>query len=96
MTVDQQAILIRLVSHYTGLVNYDHAAARLEEVTAVLDETFFAWYGPTSEGSAVYFRVAGPTIVIEYSPQQLGGDAAEHIHGIYRDPSNDYGARYTS
>jgi len=57
--------------------------------------------GPTPEGttwalaSATYFCVAGPSIVIKYSPQQLG-NAAEHTHGIYRDPSNDYGARYTS
>jgi hypothetical protein len=32
--------------------------------------------------------------VIEYSPQQMGGNAANHIHGIYRDPTNDYGAKY--
>jgi hypothetical protein len=33
--------------------------------------------------------------VIEYSPQSMGGDATMHIHGIYRDPTNDYGAAIT-
>jgi hypothetical protein len=33
--------------------------------------------------------VQGPTIVIEYAPQ--GG--VDHIHTIYRDPTNDYGAK---
>jgi hypothetical protein len=73
-------------------------------VQSALDQTYLAWYGPTAQGSAAYFRVTGPTVVIEYSPQGgggtgtgLGGAATNlHIHGIYRDPTNDYGAKYTS
>lgn len=95
LDTDQQQRLIELVSFYTGLVNDDHAAARLAEVTDVLDQTYFAWYGPTEDGSAAYFRVAGPTIVIEFSPQAQDGDPTDHIHGIYRDPSNDYGVKFT-
>ncbi|MFN8539417.1 MAG: DUF3500 domain-containing protein [Thermomicrobiales bacterium] len=79
--------------HYTGLVNDEDAAARNAEVKANLAQTYLAWYGPTTKGSAAYFRVTGPTIVIEYSPQSMGGNAANHIHGIYRDPTNDYGAK---
>ena len=94
MTADQQAALLKLIGHYSGLVNDEDAAARMAEITATLDQTYLAWYGPTTKGSAAYFRVIGPTIVIEFSPQQMGGDAANHIHGIYRDPTNDYGAKY--
>ncbi len=54
-------------------------------------ETYFAWSGPTTNGSAAYFRIQGPTLVIEYAPQ--GG--VDHIHTIYRDPTNDYGAKFT-
>ncbi|MEO7910005.1 MAG: DUF3500 domain-containing protein, partial [Roseiflexaceae bacterium] len=53
------------------------AAARMAEITSTLDQTYFAWYGPTTHGSAAYFRITGPTLVIEYSPQQIGGDAAK-------------------
>ena len=95
MTADQQAAFLKLIGHYTGLGNDATAAARLAEIKSTLDQTYLAWYGPTTEGSAAYFRVSGPTIVIEYSPQQMGGDAANHIHGIYRDPTIDYGAKYT-
>ena len=94
LTDDQQALFINLIAHYTGLANDEHAAVRLEEVTSVLDDTYFVWYGPTDASGNAYFRVAGPTIVIEYSPQGMGGDPGDHIHGIYRDPSNDYGAGY--
>jgi hypothetical protein len=95
LTGDQRTALLHLVTHYTGLANDEDAALRLEEVTSTLDDTYIAWYGPTEAGSASYFRVAGPRIVIEYSPQGMGGNAADHIHGIYRDPSNDYGALFT-
>ncbi len=95
MTADQQAALLKLIGHYTGLINDEDAAARNAEIQATLDETYLAWYGPTTPGSAAYFRITGPTIVIEYSPQSMGGDAANHIHGIYRDPTNEYGAKLT-
>ena len=95
MTDDQRDALLRLVGHYTGLANASAAAARQAEVEADFDETCLAWYGSTTQGEAAYFRVSGPTIVIEYSPQEMGGNAANHIHGIYRDPTNDYGAKLT-
>ena len=44
-----------------------------------------------AHGSVAYFRIQGPTVLIEYAPQQ--GDL-NHIHTIYRDPTNDYGARF--
>jgi hypothetical protein len=95
MNAEQQAAFLKLIGHYTGLANEATAAARIAEVQSTLDQTYLAWYGPTTQGSAAYFRVTGPTIVIEYSPQQMGGNAANHVHGIYRDPTNDYGAKYT-
>ena len=98
MTADQRAALLRLVRHYTGLANDEDGAARTAEVEQRLDETYFSWRGPTTPGSAIYFRVTGPTLVIEYAAQGpgAGGGARtpSHIHGIYRDPTNDYAARY--
>ena len=69
----------------------------MREITNTLADTYFAWSGlPTKEGGA-YFRIQGPTLVIEYAPQALktrGPDGApEHIHTIYRDPTNDYGRK---
>jgi hypothetical protein len=95
MTSDQQAALLHLIGHYAGLANDEDAASRLAEITSTLDDTYFVWYGSTTEGEAGYFRITGPSLVIEYSPQGMGGDPSSHIHGIYRDPTNDYGAKYT-
>jgi uncharacterized protein DUF3500 len=103
MNKDQQAAFRKLIGHYDGLGNAANAAARMAEIESTLHQTYLAWYGPTTPGSAAYFRVVGPTLVIEYSPQGGGGNgfgvggaaSPQHIHGIYRDPTNDYGAKYT-
>ena len=44
---------------------------------------------PSTPGSVAYFRIQGPTLVVEYAPQKN----VDHIHTIYRDPTNDYGAK---
>jgi len=96
MTSEQQTAFVKLVDEYGGLANDEDAAAREAQLKTDLAQTYFAWYGPTTSGSPSYFRVTGPHVVIEYSPQQMGGDAADHIHGIYRDPTNDYGGTVCS
>lgn len=85
----QQALLIDLAREWIGILNDEGAAAKMAEVRANLPRTYFAWSGPTTPGSLAYFRIQGPTLVIEYAPQQ---NDPEHVHTIYRDPTNDYGA----
>jgi hypothetical protein len=85
----QQTILLDIVREWAGIMNNAFSTPRLTEIRADLPRTYFAWSGPTTAGSTAYFRIQGPTVVIEYSPQ----GSADHIHTIYRDPTNDYGAR---
>ena len=86
MSADQRAGLMRLIGRYTGLANDEDGAERTAEIQAALDETYFAWYGPTTPGSAVYFRVTGPTIVIEYAAQGPGGGGGRST-GPLRSPT---------
>ena len=71
----------------------------MAEIKAGLDDTWFAWSGPTTveagKNGRAYYRIQGPKLVIEYAPQRLGGDLAMHVHTIYRDPTNDYGEAFT-
>ena len=90
LSAPQQAMLWDLVHEWTGIMNDAFAEPRMTEVRANLADTYFAWSGPTTNGSAAYFRIQGPTLVIEYSPQ----NSVDHIHTIYRDPTNDYGAKF--
>jgi hypothetical protein len=93
MNAGQQAMLLDLAGEWAGIVHEQAAAARMAEIKANLPATWFAWSGPTTNGSPAYYRIQGPTLVIEYAPQPLGGDPTMHIHTIYRDPTNDYGKK---
>jgi hypothetical protein len=85
----QQAMLLDLAHEWVGILNDEAATGRMAEIKAALPSTYFAWSGPLTNGSAAYFRIQGPTLVIEYAPQR----DVTHIHTIYRDPTNDYGAK---
>jgi len=94
LTDKQRELLLDLAGEWTGIM-YDAAAkAKIDEIKKNIAETWFAWSGPTEKGSAAYFRIQGPTVIIEYAPQRLGGDSTKHIHTIYRDPTNDYGKKW--
>jgi len=90
----QQEVLLKLVKAPIGILNKVHAKPVMDRIIVDLDETWFAWFGPTEPGTATAFRIQGPTILMEYSPQRLGGDLTNHTHAMYRDPTNDYGVRF--
>ena len=91
LNANQQAMLFDLAGEWTGIIHDSAAAARMAEIKATLADTWFAWSGPTTNGSPAYFRIQGPTLLIEYAPQ----GSTNHIHTIIRDPSNDYGKELT-
>ncbi|MEP4077068.1 DUF3500 domain-containing protein [Haloferula sp.] len=91
---EQRAILMKLFSQWVNDLPEAAAAARLKEIEAQLDQTVFAWNGPHVVGSDMSYHFAGPGVIVEYSGQDLGGDPLDHLHSIYRDPSNEYGAKW--
>jgi hypothetical protein len=94
LTEKQREMLLDLASEWTGIMHEAVAKAKMDDLKQHVSETWFAWSGPTEKGSAAYFRIQGPTVIIEYAPQRLGGDPTKHIHTIYRDPTNEYGAKW--
>ena len=94
LTEKQREMVLDLASEWTGIMHDVVAKAKMDELKKNIAETWFAWSGPTEKGSAAYFRIQGPTVIIEYAPQRLGGDPTKHIHTIYRDPTNEYGKKW--
>jgi hypothetical protein len=90
-TAMQQTMLLDLVNEWVGILNDETAQAKMAEIRANIGNTYFAWSGSTTNGSAAYFRIQGPTVMIEYAPQ---GSGTDHIHTFYRDPTNDYGSKF--
>ena len=58
--------------------------------TAGLNNLRFAWAGAqqTGPGNPHYYRIQGPTIIIEYDNTQ---NNANHIHTVVRDLKADFG-----
>jgi Protein of unknown function (DUF3500) len=97
MNERQRAMLLDVIAEWAGIVHESAAAARMAELKADIDETWFAWSGPITAAPGTnitaYYRIQGPHLVIEYAPQRLGGDPSLHVHTMYRDPTNDYGKK---
>jgi hypothetical protein len=96
-----KAQLLALAGVYVGNLRDAHAAVRLREVAAHLEETWFAWAGGVSDDAVFYYRIHSPVILIEFDHQvpigttkinQPGKPTRAHIHTVVRTPNgNDYG-----
>jgi hypothetical protein len=90
LTKTQRDKLNQLIDAYVGLMTADIAAERMERLRkAGLDNIAFAWAGETERGKKHYYRVQGPTFLIEYDNAQNDGN---HIHSVWRDFNGDFGA----
>jgi hypothetical protein len=85
----QRDKLSQLIDVYAGLMAPDVAAERMERLRkAGLDNVTFAWAGETAKGKKHYYRVQGPTFLVEYDNTQNDGN---HIHSVWRDFDGDFG-----
>jgi hypothetical protein len=90
MSRAQRQMLIGLLEEYAFSMPADIAEERLEKIRkAGLDKVVFAWAGPIDKGQAHYYRVQGPTFLIEYDNTQ---NNANHVHAIWRDFKGDFGS----
>jgi hypothetical protein len=87
----QQKIFIQLLSIYIHRYTNSFALRMMQEIeTAGLNNLRFAWAGAhqPGPGNPHYYRIQGPTIIIEYDNTQ---NNANHIHTVIRDLKNDFG-----
>jgi hypothetical protein len=89
MTPAQRDLLMQIIDAYAGLMTPEVAADRLAKIkTAGLEQVAFAWAGPVERGAQHYYRVQGPTFLIEYDNVQNSGN---HVHAVWRDFNGDFG-----
>lgn len=96
LSEDQKKKLLGLAKQWFDLMPPDHAKRKKEQFFNAIDETWFAWNGPTVAGSDISYIIQGPSIIIEYANSERGGSSgsnpADHVHTIYRDLNNEYGS----
>jgi hypothetical protein len=89
MTGEQKEALRELLRGYAGRHRAEVAEADLKKIeTAGFDQVHFAWAGGVEPGEPHYYRVQGPTFLLEYDDTQ---NNANHIHTVWRDLANDFG-----
>ena len=89
MTPPQRELLMKVVDAYAGLMADDIAADRMGKIRgAGMDKVSFAWAGPLERGQKHYYRVQGPTFLIEFDNTQGNGN---HVHAVWRDFNGDWG-----
>lgn len=90
MTSEQAEQLMQLVGVYASRLRPELAERELGRIRAAgVDQIHFAWAGGAEPGQPHYYRIQGPTFLIEYDNRQNG---ANHIHSVWRDlTGGDFG-----
>lgn len=89
MNKKQAEMLTALLEEYAGNMPEEVGQARMAAVRkAGLEKIYFAWAGSLERGQGHYYRIQGPTFLIEYDNTQ---NNANHIHSVWRDFNGDWG-----
>lgn len=89
LKTEQKDLLVALVKEYA----FRHRAEVAEQDLAKIqmagwEKVAFAWAGGLEPGEKHYYRVQGPTFLLEYDNTQNDGN---HVHSVWRDFENDFG-----
>ena len=89
MTPVQIEALMDVLDSFVGLMSREIAADRMAKIAAAgTGNIAFAWAGGVERGQKHYYRVQGPTFLIEFDNTQNDGN---HVHSIWRDFKDDFG-----
>ena len=86
----QRDLLMQLIEEYARNMRPEVADEHLRRIReGGIERIHFAWAGPIDPGHAHYYRVHGPSVLIEFDNSQ---NDANHIHSVWHDPRNVFGA----
>ena len=89
MDASQRTALWAIIEEYATAQPAPIAEQRLAEVRgAGLDNIKFGWMGGAARGEPHYYRIQGPTFLIEYDNTQ---GESNHAHSVWRDFAGDFG-----
>jgi hypothetical protein len=89
MTAAQKELVLELLRFYANRMRPELAQAEMGRIEhAGLEKIHFAWAGSGNPGEPHYYRLQGPTFLIEYDNTQ---NDANHIHTVWRDLERDFG-----
>jgi len=85
----QAHALEQLIEQHASALPPAPAEERLARARAAgIQAVKFAWMGGTDKGQGHYYRIQGPTFLVEYDNTQ---NNAHHVHVVWRDFDGDFG-----
>jgi hypothetical protein len=88
MSKDQKRLLRDLLAEYLKNMPADIERQRRSEINKAGHENlYFSWWGSSERNERHYYRVQGPTFIIEYNNTQ---NSANHVHSIWRNIAGDF------
>jgi hypothetical protein len=93
LTESQQQLLRSLIDEYAQAMPAPVAEERWSAIEeAGWENVHFAWAGAREPGIGHYYRIQGPTFVIELVNTQpdVAGNLANHVHCLWRDMRGDF------
>lgn len=89
LTGTQQSAMLTLISEYTGRYRSEISATDMDKIKAAgIEKIRFGWAGSTKIGEAYYYRIQGPTFLMEAANVQ---NNANHMHATWRSFDGDFG-----
>ena len=89
MTGSQQQLVTEITRAYLGTLPDPLASPTVDRINnAGLDAIHFGWAGSVERQRPQYYRLQGPTFLLEYDNTRNGGI---HIHSVWRDFEQDFG-----
>lgn len=97
MPAEAQRLVLGIAEEFSALLPAGPRAARMRQIQAHLDQTWFSWIGGHQPGDVFYYRIQSPVLIAELDHHCgvfLDYDEPKpfHIHTVLRTPhGNDYG-----
>lgn len=92
LNADQQKLMQEIIQTYLGTLPTNLATIHRERIhTAGLEQIRFGWAGALEPRKPYYYRLQGPTFLLEHDNSRNGGT---HIHSVWRDFAEDFGQTF--
>jgi hypothetical protein len=92
MNADQQALIMEVFHKYLDTLPDLIAASHLDRLQAAgFENIYFAWAGSLEAQRPYYYRLQGPTFLLEHDNSRNRGT---HIHSVWRDFAEDFGQSF--
>lgn len=85
----QKKLLRQVIEEYVRCARAEVADADLKQIDdAGFEQVTFGWAGSDQPGQGHYYRIQGPTFLLEYDNTQ---NNANHVHAAWREFQGDFG-----